>query len=99
MMSSSPPKLKLTRYTNDVTFDHYDNLARIGAKNPHCRIGGRLEWYVKLAQPVEDEFFNVTQRTLGRFIRCTCGNKHDCFQASPRGNKKLPRISNHVADL
>lgn len=86
-----------TRYTNELTFTHYSTLARLGLPNINCEMGGDLEW-VEHWSKITDDFTGSTRHYFnGRYIRCTCVNKHECFQLSNSEGKY--RITSTVNDV
>lgn len=96
MSKQQPPK---SRYTNDLTYAHYRELARIGAPNPHCPVGGRLT-YTEFTKEVDRPDGTSELKFNGCCVHCTCGNKWDCFRAGPASKKQpRPRISSHVLDV
>jgi len=85
-----------TRNTTARTFDLYDILARSESFNPHCGLGGKLEWTSRIGMSTDGDGFDRVSYQ-GSYIRCTCDAKHECFQAST--NRTSFRISSHVIDV
>ncbi len=87
-----------TRYTDELTFLEYSQRANLSIKNTNCKLNGKLEWFEKWSE-VEDEFTGAMNRKFqGKFIRCSCPDKHNCFQASRCIDGKF-RITTDVSDF